>query len=143
MNLRVSRCLKEELAWVIDKRLWVLSNKILFKRVVPLKNYFKFKQNTRCKLLPKNYKYGRNLVQRLVRTKLTGNTDTNINKYPSRNITTPTFPAKNVPCRQPPYGVCHQLTLRNNYYSFQTKHCYTIKQNFHATQQGLFIYWIA
>ena len=38
VNVRVSRCLKEELAWVIDKRLWVISNKILFKTVVPLRN---------------------------------------------------------------------------------------------------------
>ena len=30
--------IQEELAWVIDKRLWVISNKILFKTVVPLRN---------------------------------------------------------------------------------------------------------
>ena len=30
VNVRVSRHLKEELAWVIDKRLRVLSNKMLF-----------------------------------------------------------------------------------------------------------------
>ena len=29
---------EEELAWVIDKRLWVISNKMLFKTVVPLRN---------------------------------------------------------------------------------------------------------
>ena len=33
----VSRLLKEELAWVIDKRLWVISNKMLFKTILPLK----------------------------------------------------------------------------------------------------------
>ena len=38
MNVRVSRCLKEELAWVIDKRLWDISNKALLKIVVPLRN---------------------------------------------------------------------------------------------------------
>ena len=38
MNVRVSRRLKEELAWVIDKWLWVISNKMLFKTVVPLRN---------------------------------------------------------------------------------------------------------
>ena len=38
VNIHVSRRLKEELAWVIDKRLWVISNKILFKTVVPLRN---------------------------------------------------------------------------------------------------------
>ena len=29
---------KEELAWVIDKRLWAISNKMLFKTVIPLRN---------------------------------------------------------------------------------------------------------
>ena len=38
MNVRVTRRLKKELAWVIDKRLWVISNKMLFKTVVPLRN---------------------------------------------------------------------------------------------------------
>ena len=38
VNVRVSRCLKDELAWAIDKRLWVISNKILFKTVIPLRN---------------------------------------------------------------------------------------------------------
>ena len=38
VNLRVSRCLKEELVWVIGKWLWVISNKMLFKTVVPLRN---------------------------------------------------------------------------------------------------------
>ena len=35
MNVYISRHLKEELAWVIDKRLQVISNKMLFKAVVP------------------------------------------------------------------------------------------------------------
>ena len=34
VKVRVSRRLKQELAWVIDKRLRVISNKILFKTVV-------------------------------------------------------------------------------------------------------------
>ena len=38
VNLRISRRLKEELAWVIDKQLRVISNKMLFKTVVPLRN---------------------------------------------------------------------------------------------------------
>ena len=38
MNICVLRHLKEELAWVIDKRLRVISNKMLFKTVIPLKN---------------------------------------------------------------------------------------------------------
>ena len=38
VNVRVSRRLKEELAWVIDKRLQDISNKMLFKIVVPLRN---------------------------------------------------------------------------------------------------------
>ena len=38
MNVCVLRRLKEELAWAIDKRLWVISSKMLFKTVVPLRN---------------------------------------------------------------------------------------------------------
>ena len=38
VNVRVSRPLKEELTWFIDKRLQVISNKMLFKTVVPLRN---------------------------------------------------------------------------------------------------------
>ena len=38
VNIRVSRRLKEELAWGIDKRLRVISNKMLFKTVVPQRN---------------------------------------------------------------------------------------------------------
>ena len=38
VNVRVSRGLKQELAWVIDKRLLAVSNKMLFKTVVPLRN---------------------------------------------------------------------------------------------------------
>ena len=30
--------LKEELVWVIDKQLWVISNKMLFKTVVSLRS---------------------------------------------------------------------------------------------------------
>ena len=35
MNVRISRHLKE-LVWAIDKWLWVISNKMLFKTVIPL-----------------------------------------------------------------------------------------------------------
>ena len=35
MNVRVSRRLEEELAWIIDKRLRDISNKMLFKSVLP------------------------------------------------------------------------------------------------------------
>ena len=31
--------LKEELAWAIDKQLQVISNKMLLKTVIPLRNY--------------------------------------------------------------------------------------------------------
>ena len=34
VNVHVSRCSKEELAWAIDKQLQVISNKILFKTVL-------------------------------------------------------------------------------------------------------------
>ena len=38
MNVCVSRRLKEELAWVIDKRIQAISKEMLFKTVVPLRN---------------------------------------------------------------------------------------------------------
>ena len=38
MGVHVSRYLKEELVWAIDKRLRVVSNKMLFKTVIPLRN---------------------------------------------------------------------------------------------------------
>ena len=38
MNVRVSKSLKEELAGAIDKRLQVVSNKMLFKTVIPQRN---------------------------------------------------------------------------------------------------------
>ena len=34
VNVRISKSLKEELAWAMDKWLWVVSNKILFKTVI-------------------------------------------------------------------------------------------------------------
>ena len=48
VNIRISKRLKEELAWDIDKWLWVISNKMLFKTVIPLKtkeqSHFNFKK---------------------------------------------------------------------------------------------------
>ena len=38
VNVCVSKCLKEELAWAIDKQLRVVSNKMLFKTVIPQRN---------------------------------------------------------------------------------------------------------
>ena len=38
VNVRISKQLQEELTWAIDKRLWVISNKMLFKTVAPLRN---------------------------------------------------------------------------------------------------------
>ena len=37
-GVHVSKSLKEELAWAIDKRLRVVSNKMLFKTVIPQRN---------------------------------------------------------------------------------------------------------
>ena len=37
MNVHVSRHLKQELAWAIDKWLQVISNAMLFKTVLPLR----------------------------------------------------------------------------------------------------------
>ena len=37
VNVRVTS-LKEELAWIIDRFLRVISNKMLFKTVIPLRN---------------------------------------------------------------------------------------------------------
>ena len=38
VGVHVLKCLKEELVWATDKRLWVISNIILFKTVIPLRN---------------------------------------------------------------------------------------------------------
>ena len=38
VNICVSKDLKEELAWAIDKQLRVTSNKRIFKTVIPLRN---------------------------------------------------------------------------------------------------------
>ena len=38
VNVRVSRRLKDELAWVIDKRLQPISNIMVFKTFIPLRN---------------------------------------------------------------------------------------------------------
>ena len=37
VNVHVSRRLKEELGWAIDKRVPFIINKILFKTVIPLR----------------------------------------------------------------------------------------------------------
>ena len=37
VNVRVSRCLDEELGWAIDKWLWLIVNKMLLKTVIPLR----------------------------------------------------------------------------------------------------------
>ena len=38
VSVLVLKSLKEELAWAIDKQLRLISNKILFKIVIPLRN---------------------------------------------------------------------------------------------------------
>ena len=38
VNVHELRHLKEELVWATDKRLQVISNKMLFKTVIPLRN---------------------------------------------------------------------------------------------------------
>ena len=38
VKAHISKCLKEELAWAIDKQLQGISNKMLFKIVIPLRN---------------------------------------------------------------------------------------------------------
>ena len=37
MNVCISRCLKEELAWALDKRLRLIINTMLFKTVILLR----------------------------------------------------------------------------------------------------------
>ena len=37
MNVRISRRLKEELGWAIDKQLWLIINKMLLKTVITLR----------------------------------------------------------------------------------------------------------
>ena len=43
MGVRVLRCLKEELSWAADKRLWIISNIMLFKTVILLTKKLKNK----------------------------------------------------------------------------------------------------
>ena len=43
VNVHVLRHLKEELAWAIDKRIWVTSNKMLFTTVIRTTNKLKNK----------------------------------------------------------------------------------------------------
>ena len=38
VNVHISKHLKEDLAWAIYKRLQVISNKMLFKTDIPLRN---------------------------------------------------------------------------------------------------------
>ena len=38
VDIHISKHLKEELAWATDKWLWVISNIMLFKIVIPLRN---------------------------------------------------------------------------------------------------------
>ena len=38
IHICVLRHLKEELGWAVDIQLWVFSNKMLFKTVIPLRN---------------------------------------------------------------------------------------------------------
>ena len=38
VNIHILKHLKEELAWAIDKQLWVISNKMIFKTVISLRN---------------------------------------------------------------------------------------------------------
>ena len=45
VNIGISKSLKEELAWAIDKQLWVVSNKMLFKNSYTTK---KLKKTRRC-----------------------------------------------------------------------------------------------
>ena len=37
VNVYVSRRLKEELGWAIDKQLWLIINTMLFKIVIPVR----------------------------------------------------------------------------------------------------------
>ena len=54
VDTHVARRLKEELAWAIDKRFRVNSNKMLFKTVIPLKNQ-RIKQLNKAVLNLKQY----------------------------------------------------------------------------------------
>ena len=38
MGIHISRCLKGELAWAVHKQLQVISDVMLFKTVIPLRN---------------------------------------------------------------------------------------------------------
>ena len=47
MNVCVSRRLKEELSWAIDKRLQLIINTVLFKTVIPVRIFYYIKLKSR------------------------------------------------------------------------------------------------
>lgn len=83
-----------------------------------------------------SYKHSPNLSQLLVRAKLNHNIDTNISTYSKPSISIPSYPAKNISCRNKQCGTCKQLTQRSHYSSFQTKQYYEIPDIYSCDTTG-------
>ena len=74
------------------------------------------------------YTNHKNLAQRLVRAKLDyTDATTTIVTYPTPKLPIKSFPARNIPCRHEQCATCPQLSNHSQYYSYQTKRHYTIK----------------
>jgi len=72
------------------------------------------------------YKHSPNLSQLLVRAKLDTSITTTLPTHPPPSISTISFPAKNITCRNTQCGTCQQLTSHSHYSSHQTKQYFTI-----------------
>jgi len=70
----------------------------------------------------------KNLATRLVTAKLEDTSiPTSIPTYPIPKLSINSFPARNIPCRKRQCATCPQLSNQSEYYSYQTKKHYTIK----------------
>ena len=83
-----------------------------------------------------SYRHSPNLSQILVRAKLDHDITTNTKIFTKPVISTPSFPSKNIKCRNEQCGTCLQLTIRSHYSSYQTKHYYPIKDIFSCDTTG-------
>jgi len=89
-----------------------------------------------------SYKHSPNLSQLLVRAKLDINIDSTIPTHPPPIICSINFPSKNIPCRHPQCGTCHQLSSKSHFSSYQTKQYHAIPKYFPVIPSKLFIYLI-
>ena len=84
-----------------------------------------------------SYRHSPNLSQLLVRAKLNHSITTNIRTYSQPpSIATPSYPAKNIKCRNQQCGTCIQLTDRSYFSSYQTKHYFPINDIYSCDTTG-------